>query len=499
MLQLPAGREASLGEGAPQYARHRPEQTLLYQLIEEYYPAFEAQWAFEGRVLPDYVRQEFEAYLKCGRLEHGFLRVQCETCHAEHLVAFSCKRRGFCPSCGARRMAESAALLVDEVLPHKPMRQWVLSVPYPLRFLFASQPKIMGKALGIVYRTIATHLIRKAGYTRNIAHTGAVTLIQRFGGALNLNIHFHMLFLDSVYVDSAGSSTRFRWVKAPTSSELNQLAHTLAHRLARYLERQGLLERDAEHSYLALESADEAPMDQLRGHSITYRIAVGPQQGRKVFTLQTLPDERDAAELLATTAGNVAGFSLHAGVAAKANQRDKLERLCRYITRPAIAEKRLSLTNQGKVRYELKTPYCDGTTHVIFEPVDFIAKLAALVPKPRVNLTRFHGVFAPNSKRRALVTPAKRGKGCQKAAEDQDEKTSAQHHVAMTWAQRLKRVFDIDVETCRICGGTVKVIACIEDPVVIKMILAHIDAQAPRPGESVLPDSRAPPQASLFN
>ncbi len=85
-----------------------------------------------------------------------------------------------------------------------------------------------------------------------------------------------------------------------------------------------------------------------------------------------------------------------AGVAAKAHQRDKLERLCRYITRPAISENRLSLTNQGKVRYELKTPYRDGTTHVIFEPVDFIAKLAALVPKPRVNLTRYHGVFAPN-------------------------------------------------------------------------------------------------------
>ena len=106
-------------------------------------------------------------------LEHGFLRVQCETCHAEHLVAFSCKRRGFCPSCGARRMPESAALLVDEVLPHEPMRQWVLSVPFPLRFLFASQPKIMGKALGIVYRTIATHLTRKAGYTKTAAHTGA--------------------------------------------------------------------------------------------------------------------------------------------------------------------------------------------------------------------------------------------------------------------------------------------------------------------------------------
>jgi hypothetical protein len=182
-----------------------------------------------------------------------------------------------------------------------------------------------------------------------------------------------MLLLDGVYKDGAGASTRFRWVKAPTNSELNQLAHTIAHRLARYLERQGLLERDAEHNQLSLEIADEDPMDRLLGHSIIYRIAVGSQQGRKVFTLQTLPDERDADEVPA--AGNVAGFSLHTGVATTASQREKLERFCRYITRPAVSEKRLSLMNQWKVRYELKTPYRDGTIHVIFEPVDFIAKL----------------------------------------------------------------------------------------------------------------------------
>lgn len=92
-----------------------------------------------------------------------------------------------------------------------------------------------------------------------------------------------MLFLDGVCVDNAGSCTRFRWVKAPTSSELNQLSHTIAHRLARYLERRGLLERDVEHGTLALDHSDEDPMDQLRGHSITYRIAVGLQRGRKVF------------------------------------------------------------------------------------------------------------------------------------------------------------------------------------------------------------------------
>jgi len=357
----------------------------------------------------------------------------------------------------------------------------------------------MGKVLGIVYRTIATHLIKKAGLTHKTARTGAVTLIQRFGSALNLNIHYHMLFLDGVYIDGINRSPpQFHWVNAPTSDELTQLAHTIAQRIGRFLERQGLLERDIENSYLAADAVEMGPMEQLLGHSITYRIAVGPQQGRKVFTLQTLP-ACDPEDQFGDSPGNVAGFSLHAGVGAKAHERDKLERLCRYIARPAVSEKRLSLTAQGKVRYELKTPYRDGTTHVIFEPLDFLARLASLVPKPRVNLTRFHGVFAPNSKYRALVTPAKRGKHNKtNTVNETDERTPTERRASMTWAQRLKRVFNIDIETCCECGGTVKVIACIEDQEVIKKILTHLKEKTSPEPTNLLPEDRAPPQAELF-
>jgi hypothetical protein len=105
------------------------------------------------------------------------------------------------------------------------------------------------------------------------------------------------------------------------------------------------------------------------------------------------------------------GFSLHAGVGCEGHQKDKRERLCRYIARPAVAIPRLSLSSTGKVVYTLKTPYRDGTTQVAFDPMDFIARLAALVPKPRVNLTRYHGVLAPNHRWRGTVTPARRGKG----------------------------------------------------------------------------------------
>ena len=221
----------------------------------------------------------------------------------------------------------------------------------------------MGRVLVIIKRCIAIHLIKKAGHTHETAHTGAVTLIQRFGWygttpALNLNVHLHMLFLDGVYVDRADRSLRFHSVKAPTTAEITRLAGTIAHRVGRFLERQGLLERGAENSYLSGDGAEPEPIDQLLGHSITYRVAVGPQRGRKVFTLQTLPACDDS---LGDEVGKVADFSRHAGVAAGAHERKKLERpggfpLCRYISRPAISEKRLSLTPKGNVRYQPGRP-----------------------------------------------------------------------------------------------------------------------------------------------
>jgi pyruvate/2-oxoglutarate dehydrogenase complex dihydrolipoamide acyltransferase (E2) component len=313
-----------------------------------------------------------------------------------------------------------------------------------------------------------------------------VTLIQRFGSALNLNLHFHMLFLDGVYVERPDGALSFRWVRAPTSGELTALAGRIASRVGRFLERQGLLQRDAENACLSELALDDEPMQALLAHSISYRIAVGPRARRKVFTLQTLPAGEEGC---AAGAGQVGGFSLHAGVAARADQRNKLERLCRYISRPAVSEERLSLTAGGLVRYQLKTPHRDGTTHVLFEPLDLLARLAALVPKPRVNLTRYHGVFAPNSAQRARVTKAGRGKGARaQAAPATDERRAA-----MTWAQRLKRVFGIDLQTCPVCGGAMRIIACIEDPVVIEKILAHLDAKAAAAQAARPPPSRAPP------
>jgi len=143
-----------------------------------------------------------------------------------------------------------------------------------------------------------------------------------------------------------------------------------------------------------------------------------------------------------------------------------------------------------------KRNHSNGTTHVVFEPLDFVAKLAALVPRPRVNLTRYHGVFAPNSAHRAPVTKAGRGKGGAELA-NANARTPAERHSAMTWAQRLKRVFGIDIETCAACGGTLRIIACIEDAAVIKAILAHLADKARPVHAARLPLGRAPPAPVL--
>ena len=165
--------------------------------------------------------------------------------------------------------------------------------------------------------------------------------------------------------------------------------HTLSERIARHLERCGWLVRDLEHDFLTFDASDDSILDELRSHSITYRIALGPHAGRKAFTLQMLASSGEFAH----GAARANGFSLQAGVVAASDERDKLERLCRYITRPAVSTERLSLTAQGLIHYRLKTPYRDGTTQVVFEPLDLMAHI--LVRHPAGDLRSSKSALLP--------------------------------------------------------------------------------------------------------
>src|SRR5262245_4826111 len=165
------------------------------------------------------------------------------------------------------------------------------------------------------------------------------------------------------------------------------------------------------------------------------------------------------------------GFNLHAAVRWRADQRKELEPLCRYITRPAITNERLKRNRAGQVVLQLKSPYKDGTTHIVMEPLEFMERLAALVPRPRLHLIRFHGVLALNAKLRSKIVPAPPERATETSSEDAHGQGAP---ARISWARLLKHVFDIDVEHCPNCGGALKIIAATEDPPVIVKILSHL-------------------------
>ena len=365
-----------------------------------------------------------------------------------------------------------------------PQKTAVLSLPFQLRYLLAANPKVMGEVLQIFHRALNTYQCKKAGLKQSTgARTGAITFIQRFGGSLNLNIHFHTLCLDGAYSFAEGKA-QFHFNQAPSQEELEKLLNQIATRIVKHLEKRGLIQKDEEDNYYLPNS--ENAFDHIQASSITYRIALGKNKGQKALTLQTVPTREKKQK---PNLAKHSGFSLHAGVACKGSERKKLERICRYISRPSLSEERLSLNANGQVVYKLKNAFDNGTTHIVLEPLDLLARLASLVPRPRVNLTRFFGVFAPHFKHRKLVVPK-----VEKNKEEDDGKplTPAQQSSKMTWAQRLKRVFNIDIETCPECSGKVKVIASIEDGQVIKEILNHLglESRAPTPWPA-----RGPPAA----
>ena len=258
-----------------------------------------------------------------------------------------------------------------------------------------------------------------------------MTFLQQFGGSLNLNIHFHILYPDGVWTFKQ-EKTCFHPLPPPTQSELNNLLKTIAQRTVKLLEKRELILRDegSEHKFLNLK--DTQAIDSIHSSSITYCIALGKYRGRKALTLRTAPTLPKQKPFLA----EYSSFSLHAGVFCPAKDKKKLEHLCRYISRPSLSEARLSLNNKGQVVYKLKTPYRNGTTHIVLDPLDFLSRLASLVPRPGIHLMRFHGVFAPNSKYRSLVTPAPSEK-INKTSHKEQKKQKKSYSIG--WAKLLKK------------------------------------------------------------
>lgn len=467
------------------YEPRRSGQTILHRCVSWYWPRVRDTCEAHGRPLPSFVHREFNSYLRCGDLKEGFARIHCATCGHDRLVPFSCKGRGFCPSCGGRRMHEGATWLCERVLPEVPLRQFVLSLPKALRYLLAYDGKlcraVAKTALQEIFRFQRMQARKALGLisTRQ-AHTGAMVAVQRSGSALNLNVHFHALVLDGLYVLDAFGHPVFVGLKPPTLDDLNRLATRIAAAILALLRRRRIWLDDL--------SEDEDPVAQrssslagMARASIAGTLVFG-HAGAKPVRLQ---DGRPFVPPQQERAGKALGFVLDAEVRVSAHNRLHRERLCRYLLRPPLAKSRLHETMDGKYAFELKTPWSDGTRMIFFSGEELVARLTALVPPPRMHMVHYFGVLAPNSKLRKLVVPEA------PAEEDADpcghsiayEQTTTGRTIRrrwIPWATMLLKVFAVDVLACPNCQGRMQRIAWITQPRVIKAILACVEAK-PQP------------------
>ncbi len=284
-------------------------------------------------VIPSHVDQDFRNYLQCGILVHGFARAYCADCGHDFLVAFSCKGRGFCPSCNTRRMAETAAHLVDQVFPRVPVRQWVMAFPKRLRYFLHHDADLVNRVLGIFLAIVENALKSCSPGAPSNARIGAVTFVHRFGSALNANLHFHCCIIDGVF---SVENEQVRFDEAVLTDEaMVKVQAQVRERVLRLFKRRGLL----------------AP--------------------------ETVNDMREWR--------HGGGFSLNADVTVPAWDRTGLERLLRYCARPIFASERLRWIEQNqRLIYQLPKPRPDGRTVLSLTPLEFLDKLTVLTVDVKV-------------------------------------------------------------------------------------------------------------------
>jgi hypothetical protein len=215
-------------------------------------------------------------------------------------------------------------------------------------------------------------------------------------------------------------------------------------------------------------------------------LATGPRAGHRVRRLLSDPIEGLRSGPLCFSAR---GFSLHAATRIEAEDRAGLERLCRYVTRPPLAAGRLQLIDADHLTFRLKTPWSDGTTHLLLSPLELIEKLAALIPPPRLNLVRYHGILAPNAHDRSQVVPSPPVPTAAPAPGGSPVPLIRPHR--LPWAALLARVFALDVTVCPACGGRLRLIAALTDPASVRRYLQGVGLPTQPP--PLIPP-RAPPQ-----
>jgi len=341
----------------------------------------------------------------------------------------------------------------------------------------ASSQALTATVHTIIRTTIGQYYVHQAvtrGVPRDKVQPGSVTFIQRFGSAINLNVHYHVVFLEGVYLDrtAQGRTPRFLPGEPPTDTDIADVVQKISRRIICKLRQRGYLEAGlavaVATGYDPL--ADDAPeLARTMAASVQQRIAFGERAGQQVRRIGSgFGVEGEAPTLTGTRCASVHGFSLHANTQVPAHRRDQLERLLRYTARGAVSLERLTQDANGDLVYTFTHPWSDGTTGIRLSPWELLEKLAALVPLPRMHLVRYGGCLAPHSHLRGAIIPTPRQQGV-------DEEVTDTGSPRWSWARLLKRVFALDMARCPCCPqGALRIIAAIMQREVIQKILRHL-------------------------
>lgn len=309
-----------------------------------------------------------------------------------------------------------------------------------------------------------------------------------------LNLHFHILALDGVFV-RAGDHVRFCPLASLVSLDVADVLATIVPGVGRLLSRRGIGDDAGDGDGELDPWAETAPvLAGVAAASVQGRVALGPRAGQTLRRRRDPPEET-AARALGPCHSRQDGFDLQAAVRIPAGHRDTLERICQYALRPPVAADRLRLTPDGQVLLELKRRWSDGTTHLVFDPLELLERLAAITPRPRINLVLYYGVLGARSAWRELIvpTPARDAPSHPAAGSSRPSESP--------WVVLMRRSFGFDVLACARCGGRLRLLAIIEQPVVIRRILTHLglptQIPAPQPARDTprrvdVPPSDAP-------
>lgn len=513
--------------------RREPEKTLLYQTVQKNFLTFQQRYSeLSGGVgLPTHVEREFEEYLKCGILCHGFVRLKCDSCKDESLLGFSCKKRGFCPSCGARKMCEEAAFLRDHVLPFGiPYRQYVLTVPIPLRYRMAKNPKLLGEIHGIFAKEVRRWIESKAKQSVAVDSinivSGTICFVQRFGDGLRLSPHFHLLAPEGAFQtpesENQSENPEFIPIDRPISEEICQLLEKIQRKVIRRLQRLGNLRTGDESDPVAAgngfsdeESGVEQQqqvMEAIQQASVENRVVFGNPPGSPVrkegrnpvglFGFIGEPAQANADEPLLAT---LKGFSLHAATFVRGEVEGHdgegegpLERLLRYMARGSTPLERMKAASGGDILIQLKKPWRDGTKRIRLNGLELMERLASLVAPRGVNLIRYSGCFAPRHQLRSKIV-ALSAKGKEQVEETEVPTTEdlkppgcgKKKRFYLTWMELLRRVYRSDVDVCDLCGGRTQITEALKEEEAITRILRKLGISTTPP--ELTPPSRAPP------